>query len=133
MATVNSDNKEHESAIDFALQIQRDAADIGFDWSEITGALDKVVEEVQELKDALTENNRKQALDELGDLFFSLLNVARFMDADPLLCLETTSQRFQDRFALVKQLAAEEACDLKSCSDDRLDYYWERAKKLANQ
>lgn len=121
------------SAIDFALKIQADAAALGFDWSDITGALDKVVEEVQELKAALVQNERKQALNELGDLFFSLLNVSRFLDADPLICLNSTSDRFQKRFALVKQLALEERCDLKNCTDDQLDCYWERAKKLVAQ
>lgn len=133
MGTENPENNPHETAIDVALEIQRDAASVGFDWSEVTGALDKVVEEARELKEALAENNRQQALNELGDLFFSLLNVARFMDADPLACLESTSNRFQKRFDLVKKLAAKDACELKTCSDDTLDLYWERAKKLASQ
>ena len=109
MGTAQSDKIQQTTAIERALEIQRDAASIGFDWHEVTGALDKVLEEVRELKEALEKNNREQSLDELGDLFFSLLNVVRFLDADPLLCLERTNVKFQQRFDLVKILAAEEA------------------------
>lgn len=120
-------------AFPVALQAQRDAARIGFDWPDISGALDKVEEEALELRTALAAGDETHAARELGDLLFAAVNVARFLNVDPDQCLEGTTCRFQERLEIVKKIAAERQISLASCTLEALDGLWEEAKQLMHQ
>jgi uncharacterized protein YabN with tetrapyrrole methylase and pyrophosphatase domain len=116
-----------------AMEIQYESAGVGFDWPDIAGVLAKVQEELDELDTACKDEDYEHAKDELGDLLFAAFSVARFLNTNPVYCLERTTNRFQKRFDCVKQMALQEGISLKSCSAERLDALWEMAKNLVSQ
>lgn len=129
----NKDTSIPLQAFEKALQVQRDAARLGFDWPEISGVLDKVEEEAAELRMALLSGDESHAASELGDLLFAAVSVARFLNTDPEDCLQKAICRFQQRLELVKKIAAKRELLLTSCTLDELDGLWEEAKKLMRQ
>lgn len=116
-----------------AIDIQYDASAAGFDWPDIQGVLEKVREELIELENAIEEKNLIHAGEELGDLLFAAFSVARFLNVDPIRCIDETSQRFQKRLEYARKIALDEGKTLESCSAEIMDAYWERAKKLMRQ
>ncbi|MCL2367900.1 MAG: nucleoside triphosphate pyrophosphohydrolase [Oscillospiraceae bacterium] len=94
-----------------AEKIQAKAAKVGFDWPDATGALDKLDEEAAELKEAISSG--KGQMEEIGDLLFSVINVARLLDIDPEEALHRTSDKFIRRFAYLEQAATNRGLDLK--------------------
>ena len=116
-----------------ALDIQMRASAVGFDWKDIGGVLEKMQEELDELIAAVRSGDVNHAGDELGDLLFTAFSVARFLHKAPVSCLDEATGRFESRFQCVEALAQEEGRSLESCSAERLDAYWERAKKLVLQ
>lgn len=111
-------------------KIQEKAAKVGFDWSEASGAFEKVEEEVNELKQAVENNNRDNITEELGDLLFSVVNVSRFVDVDAEEALTVASDKFLKRFSIVEKLAEERNIDMKSTPLEELDKLWNEAKNL---
>ena len=112
-----------------AQKLQRRAARVGFDWTEIPDVIDKLEEEVQELKQALRDAEPLARVhEELGDLLFSAVNLARFLEADAESVLRAASQKFDQRFRLLEVKAQEEGKSLKDCSLDQLEDYWQQAK-----
>lgn len=103
-----------------AAKVQRRAAGVGFDWPDVSGILDKVAEEASELA---AENERERQTDELGDLLFAVVNLARRMDVDPEGALRRATERFDRRFR-----AMEEAGPLEGLTLQELDERWEAAK-----
>lgn len=114
-------------------KIQKKAAKAGFDWDSIDGAIEKIYEETQEVKDALKSGNKDEITDEIGDLFFAAVNVARFADVDSEEALTNASDKFLERFALVEKMANEENIDMKTAGIEKLDELWEKAKKTAKK
>jgi len=112
-----------------AWQIQQDAAQLGFDWPDISGPLAKVREELSEIEDALAQNNLEHAQSELGDLLFAAVNVARFLKMNPSVALDQTSTRFSVRFDHVRRAFEEKGKDMRTCTLDELDAVWDEAKK----
>ncbi len=125
--------KDIDCPAQVALHIQHSAADKGFDWTNIEGVLAKVHEETTEVLEAVHSQDYKHAQEELGDLLFAAFSVARFLDADPIACLDNAAQRFQKRFDCMEKMADEEGISLESCSAESLDLYWDRVKKLMRQ
>ena len=111
-----------------AEKIQKKAAKAGFDWPDIQGALDKVEEELQELKEAHAGQGDPQ--EELGDLLFACVNAARFLKADPEACLRDACDKFIKRFAKVEAQAAKEGRQLEDMTLQEMDELWDRAKGL---
>lgn len=111
-----------------ATKLQKKAADVGFDWSEVTGALDKLEEEIGELRQAISNNNKENMAEELGDILFSAVNVSRFIKTDAEEALTAASDKFLSRFTEVEKLAAERNVDMKSVGIDELDKLWDEAK-----
>ena len=111
-----------------AQKIQSKAAKVGFDWSEVDGALDKLSEEIDELKQAIASGDEANTFEELGDLLFSVVNVSRFIDCDSEEALTAASDKFSSRFAVVEKLAAERGIDMKNSSLEELDKLWDEAK-----
>ncbi len=111
-----------------ATKLQKKAADVGFDWSEVTGALDKLEEEIAELRQAISNNDKENMAEELGDILFSAVNVSRFIKTDAEEALTAASDKFLSRFTEVEKLAAERNVDMKSVGIDELDKLWDEAK-----
>ena len=129
----NSPEERQQDALSRAWDIQAAASRVGFDWPEVSGPLAKVGEEARELAEALARGDVAHATDELGDLLFAAVNVARFLPADPSAALHGTCERFARRFALVREAVAREGKDLASCTLEELDRHWEMAKVVAPQ
>ena len=118
-----------------AYRIQEKARGVGFDWEEKSQVWEKVEEELQEFKANFdAEKNEtidaEKAEEELGDLFFSLINYARFLSINPETALEKTNQKFTKRFNYLEQKSKELGKNLKDMTLAEMDVYWEEAKKL---
>ena len=111
-----------------AAKVGKKASKVGFDWPEVSGPLEKVEEELGELRQAITSGDRAALEHELGDLLFAAVNVSRHLDVDPELALRAATERFLDRFAHVRDRLAQEGHAPKDVSLDRLDELWNEAK-----
>lgn len=109
-----------------AEKVQKKAKKAGFDWPDCNGAVDKLSEELNELKEAIAQGTNVQ--EELGDLLFSVVNVARFLKADPEEALNAATEKFISRFAKVEEMALKEGKDMAQMSLEELDKLWDRAK-----
>lgn len=109
-------------------KIQGKAAKVGFDWESVDGALDKLYEECDELKEAIRNNDKANQREELGDVLFSTVNVARFLGIDSEHALYDACDKFTDRFSKVEQLASERGIDMKTASISELDSLWDEVK-----
>ncbi|GAB6099772.1 nucleoside triphosphate pyrophosphohydrolase [Halanaerocella petrolearia] len=112
-----------------AQQIQEKVAEVGFDWPEISGVLEKVTEELGEFKTALAKEDIEHIKEEFGDLIFSLVNVARFIEIDAETSLRLTIQKFRRRFACIEDKVTIEDRELDKLSLEELDVYWEETKQ----
>ncbi|MEG0979433.1 MAG: nucleoside triphosphate pyrophosphohydrolase [Oscillospiraceae bacterium] len=110
-------------------KVQQKASKIGFDWSKIDGAFDKLSEEIDELKQAIINNDRENCFEELGDVLFSAVNVSRFLDFHPEEALTASTEKFIERFNIVENLANDRGIDMKSSSLEVLDKLWVEAKQ----
>jgi XTP/dITP diphosphohydrolase len=118
-----------------AMRIQEKARGVGFDWEEKAQVWAKVEEEMQEFKehfDAATQIvvDKEQAESEFGDLLFSLVNYARFIDINPETALERTNKKFIKRFKYLESKAAELNKNLSDMTLEEMDVFWEEAKKI---
>lgn len=109
-------------------KIQHKAAKVGFDWSDVSGALQKLSEEIDELKTAIEKKDSENAFEELGDVLFSAVNVSRFLDIDSEEALTCASDKFSERFRIVEALANERGIDMKNSTLEELDRLWDEAK-----
>jgi len=114
-------------ALTQALEYQDRAARVGFDWPEVEGVLDKVREEIEEIKQA---QNIDEVTAELGDLFFVLVNLARWRKVDAESALRGTNMKFKKRFAYVEQGAKLQGRNLSDMTLEEMDTLWNEAKKL---
>ena len=108
---------------------QAHAADLGFDWPDVCGVLAKVREEVDEIEAALSQDQREHAKRELGDLLFSAVNLARFLQADPAEELRRATERFERRFRRVEEEVRQSGRRVKDCTLDQLEDVWQRVKR----
>ncbi|MEG1870115.1 MAG: nucleoside triphosphate pyrophosphohydrolase [Oscillospiraceae bacterium] len=115
-----------------AQKVQKRAAKAGFDYPDTTRALNDLESEIQELKEAIESGEKVDMLDELGDVFFSAVNVARFIDVDAEQALTESTKKFITRFEKVEILADADGIDMKKSSIEQLDELWKQAKKKLN-
>lgn len=115
-------------ALSLARRIQENAAAVGFDWPEISGALQKIDEEVLELKQAMQKDQKSMLEEELGDLLFAVVNVARFLDLDPEVALRKATEKFIKRFQVIEKLVKARGLNMKELSLAQLDELWEEVK-----
>ena len=113
-----------------AQKVQHKAAKQGFDWPDCSGAMDKLDEEINELKIALDQGEPTSIADEFGDVLFSCVNIARFIGVDSEEALTAATDKFLSRYVLVEQLAAERGMEMKSSSLQALDALWDEAKQI---
>jgi XTP/dITP diphosphohydrolase len=107
------------------MKISKKAAKAGFEWETVDGVWEKFEEELAELKDAIAHESRERQESELGDLLFTLINVARWHDLDPFEALQETNRRFIQRFSQVEAAAGRSLSDY---SPDELEALWQQAK-----
>jgi len=112
-----------------AVKLQRRAARIGFDWPDVAGVFDKLDEEARELQDARGHGEPAHRLEEeLGDLLFTCVNLARHLALDPETALRHANARFETRFRRMEALLVETAGTVEGSSPQAMDAAWERAK-----
>ena len=109
-------------------KVQQKAKKLGFDWPSIDGAFDKVIEETNELRDAIASGDKENTSMELGDLLFSIVNVSRFLDIDCEEALTSSTDKFIARFQKLEELAKERNIDLESASLTEMDKLWDEIK-----
>ena len=112
-----------------AQKVQSKAKKAGFDWDDAQGAFDKIFEETAELKEALNKGDHAAVEDELGDLLFSAVNVARFCHCEAETALDKATKKFMARYTVTERLAKEQGIDMKEASIEVLDELWEQAKE----
>lgn len=111
-----------------AMDISKKAVKVGFEWPNAGAVLDKVQEEIEELRAEVAAGNTRRAAEEIGDLLFSLVNIARWLKIDPEESLRHMVDRFIGRFRAMEGMADADQRDLKSLTPPEWDAYWERAK-----
>jgi tetrapyrrole methylase family protein/MazG family protein len=112
-------------ALSQAQEYQDRAARVGFDWKEMSGVLEKIAEEIQEIREV---TNEKELVAEIGDLFFALVNLSRWKKVDAEAALRNTSMRFKKRFAYVEENARKQGRKLSEMSIDEMEVLWQEAK-----
>jgi tetrapyrrole methylase family protein/MazG family protein len=115
-----------------AQKIQHKAAKVGFDWENVDGAVDKLYEEIDELKTAMAHNDATEIEDEFGDVLFSCVNISRFIGVDSEEALTKATDKFLSRFAKLESMAKEQGIDIKNSSIAQLNTLWDQAKILTD-
>ncbi len=114
-----------------ATRIQDKARGVGFDWDNRDQVWEKVQEELEELKEEIeSESDPKRIESELGDVLFSIINYARFVDVDPELALERTNKEFIKRFQYLESESKKDGKEMSEMTLEEMDVYWNAAKKL---
>ena len=113
-----------------AMRIQEKVKSVGFDWEETSQVIEKIKEEFNEVKEEIKKlNNDKKIKNEIGDLMFSVINLARFIGIDPEESLERTNIKFINRFNEMERKVQKDRKNLKDMSLKEMDRYWEKSKK----
>jgi ATP diphosphatase len=115
-------------AVTRALKLQKRAARVGFDWGEAYQVLDKLEEELAEIREALAEGNQAAVADEVGDFLFASVNLARHLKVDPEAAVRSTNRKFQRRFVYVEQQSALNHSN-QPVPLEVLEGYWQEAKR----
>lgn len=111
-----------------AHRLQDKASRVGFDWKHIDDVFKKVEEEIKEFKGAIEKKKPDEIEDELGDIFFALVNVARFLEINPEDALRKTISKFISRFRYIEEKAKEAKRELSDMTLEEMDKFWEEAK-----
>ena len=119
---------KHVPPLHRAYQLQKRAARVNFDWSDIKDVFVKLDEEIGELKEAVAAGDRRHVLEELGDVLFSAVNIARFVKVDPAYALELTNAKFIRRFSAVEEEIVASGRKMKDCTLAQLDEIWDRIR-----
>ncbi|MEO5901787.1 MAG: nucleoside triphosphate pyrophosphohydrolase [Ilumatobacteraceae bacterium] len=117
-----------QPSLSYAAAVQRKARKLGFDWPDVHGALPKIAEEAAELVEAAESGDLAHTQEELGDLLFAVVNVARHLDIEPESALRAASAKFRGRFEDVEALARERGIDLRAAGLEVLDSLWDEVK-----
>lgn len=112
-----------------AYRFQQKAAGVGFDWETARGALEKLREEVEEVAEELEGGSPVRLEEEMGDLLFSVVNVARLAGVHPVTALRTANRKFEGRFQALEALARERGVVMPDASLEELDRLWDEVKK----
>jgi len=112
-----------------AIRLQEKSKTVGFEWEDKAQVWDKVKEEMQELEEAVAEGDKDKMEDEMGDVFFSLVNFARFLQVDAENALERTNKKFMARFNGMEAAAKQQNKQLHDMSLEELDVLWNQMKQ----
>lgn len=132
------DEKQKESILDDvplhfpalleALKLTRRAAKVGFDWEDTDRIFDKLHEEVSELKDAISGTDAEHVAEEIGDLLFVVVNLARRLDIEPETALKKTNRKFRKRFKFIEEDLQDRGQTLEDSELSEMDALWDKAK-----
>ena len=115
-------------ALAYAYEISRRAVRVGFEWEDMDGVIDKVVEEIKEIRDSDTREEKER---EFGDLLFTLVNVARWEGIDSEAALRQANRKFYRRFSAMEELCRRRGLEPKELTIEQWDELWEEVKKTA--
>jgi nucleoside triphosphate diphosphatase len=113
-----------------AMKLQQKAASVGFDWNDPALVLEKIAEETLEVREALASGSQAALADEIGDLLFATINLARHAGLDPETCLQATNAKFTRRFGAIEAALAREGRSLLEADLDEMERLWVAAKTL---
>lgn len=112
-----------------AAKLQKKASKVGFDWPEEAGVLAKIREELSELESAVKEQDHAAVSEEMGDLFFSMVNLARFRNIDPEVLMASANAKFESRFGEMERELKSNGISLDTATPDQMETAWEAAKE----
>lgn len=121
--------ERYSSSLLTSLNYQKAAAKVGFDWPSIDGAIEKFEEEWQEFQDAVKKGTIEEQLDELGDVLFTTVNIARFLKLSPEEAMMHANRKFKKRFTFVENCVREGKGDFKAYTLDELEQFWQEGKR----
>ena len=134
---VKNEDESHLSGVALALpalkragKLQKRAAVVGFDWPDIDGVWDKLSEELHELKSACETQDVDKVKEEVGDLLFTCVNLARHLGVESETALRHSSNKFEQRFRQMEKMAREKGLQLDRMTDNELDNLWNQAKDM---
>lgn len=116
-------------ALSRAAKLQKRAAQVGFDWDNAEDVLDQIEEELQEVREAIKSGNKAAVLDEMGDMIFAQVNLARHLGVNPEDAVRSTNSKFERRFGFIEDKIRASGKDWKDYSLQELDAFWNQAKK----
>ncbi len=123
---------ETQATLNYAVKLQLLAAQVGFDWPDINGVIDKINEELDEVVvETHIPNNQDRLHDEIGDLLFACTNLARHLNIDPEQALRSGTQKFYRRFTALEQQLIQQNKTFEDTSLKQLDRLWEQVKQQA--
>src|SRR5437868_15095659 len=128
-ASLLSSVKAGQPALTRAMELQRKASSVGFDWNDPRAVLHKIREEADEIEAALDRGDKAEMAAETGDLLFALVNLARHVGADPDQALRGTNAKFERRFAYIERTLAAQGRSLEDASLTEMDALWNEAKR----
>jgi MazG family protein len=117
------------SPLSLAYRLTEKASGVGFDWPDVKGILKKLDEEMKELREALSLEKRHRIREEIGDLLFVIVNIARFLEIDPEAALRRTIEKFTSRFHYIERSLQKKGKTLQESNLLEMDRLWEEAKK----
>lgn len=126
--SVLDDVPVHFPALLEGLKISKKAAKTGFDWENTDQVFEKVSEEIAELKAAISDQNEENISEEIGDLLFTIVNLARRLDVEPESALKRTNRKFRKRFAYIENELTAAGSSLENADLTRMDDLWNKAK-----
>ncbi len=118
------------SGLHRAYRLQEKASKVGFDWEKKEDVWEKVLEEIEELHSSEKSGDKEKLEEELGDLFFALINYSRFLKINPEDAIRKTNEKFVKRFNYIEEKLKEEGKDIVKTSLEEMDKFWEESKKL---
>ena len=121
--------KAGQPALTRAMELQRKASTVGFDWNDPRAVLQKIREEADEIEAALDRNDKEEVAAETGDLLFALVNLARHVDADPESALRATNAKFERRFGYIERALEAQGRRPDQASLEEMDALWNAAKR----
>ena len=116
-----------------AMRLQEKARQVGFEWENKNQVWEKVEEEIGELQEAVSNNNQDAIEEEFGDLVFSLINYARFLQLDAENALEKTNKKFTSRFTKMEQTALKKGKNINEMTLQEMDTIWDSIKKMKEE
>jgi ATP diphosphatase len=116
-----------------ALKLQQKAARVGFDWKEAKPILDKIEEEIAELREAMETGSAQHTADEFGDVLFSVVNLGRHLEVDAEDALRRTNDKFRTRFQFIERSLKAQGRTLDEASLDEMETLWQQAKTTGNR
>jgi ATP diphosphatase len=119
----------NQPALNIAYKIGKRARSVGFDWSNVGGVIDKIEEEIEELKVAINSGNQSNIEEEAGDLLFSIVSLSRHTSIDPESALRKANKKFDQRFRSMERVLKESNREFSHMTERELDKLWENIKE----